>query len=95
MSDRIGSPKYLKELKSMLKDLGEVSPSERIEIITQIQKIERFLSPSIEENSSLKHENNRLRRKSEYYRKIATKYSPRDVLPFEVVDEAEYGQDDN
>ena len=95
MNNRIGSPKYLKELKAMLSELGDISPAQRFEIVSQIQKIERFLSPSIDEVSSLMRENNRLRRKSEYYRKIATKHSPREVLPFEIVDDAEYGQDND
>jgi hypothetical protein len=95
--DRIGSPPYIKELENLINNLisvkeyydNNVFPTEleRSDINCAKKRIIEYLDPAIKQNSSLKKENNRLCRKSEYYKKIAEKYAPKKIIPFETIDE--------
>lgn len=95
--DRIGSPPYIKELEKLINNLISIKeyydknifPTElaKSDIDSAKKRIIQYLDPAIKQNSSLKEENNRLCRKSEYYKKIAEKYAPKKIVPFEAIDE--------
>ena len=95
--DRIGSPPYIKELEKLINNLISIKeyydknifPTElaKSDIDSAKKRIIQYLDPAIKQNSSLKEENNRLCRKAEYYKKIAEKYAPKKIVPFEAIDE--------